>query len=133
MNSKIFIQGVVMNYFKLLVFCLLSSAFTFAMEKPHESSDWAQLVKQQAAIEAAKDFLRQELDIGEEGVLCSQFKGAGFTVKETYYKKLDFTTKQLLQAHRQLMKERLEEARRQLVKEQAKILKASQKRPYTEI
>jgi len=103
------------------------------MEKPHESADWPQLVKRQAAIEAAKDFLRQELNTSEEGVLCSQLKGAGFTAQETYYKELDFTTKQLLQAHRQLMEERLEEARRQLVKEQAKILKASQKRPYTEI
>lgn len=77
-----------MNYFKLLVFCLLSSAFTFAMENPHESSDWAQLVKQQAAIEAAKDFLRQELDIGEEGVLCSQFKEQVLLLKKLIIKNL---------------------------------------------
>lgn len=110
-----------MIHFRFFVFFLLSSAFAFGMEKPHESSDWPALVQRQAAIEAAKDFLRQKLNTGQEGVLCSQFKGAGFTAENTYYSNLGFTVDQLLQAHQQLMEE------------QAKILKASRKRGYTEI
>ena len=100
------------------------------MEQPHEDTNWAELVKGQAAIQAARDFLRQGPNTGKEFLLCSQFKGAGFTAQETYYQELGFTTQQLLQAHWQLMQEQLQEARRQLVKEKAK---APKKRQYTEI
>lgn len=110
-----------MIHFRFFIFFLLSSPFTFAMEEPHESSNWTELVQRQAAIEAARKFLTGNQPGILDSSLCVATPGAGFSAQELFYSNLGFTVDQLLQAYRQLMEE------------QAKILKASRKRRYTEI
>ncbi|NBP16094.1 hypothetical protein EBU95_17170 [bacterium] len=53
-----------MSYLRLSLLCISFSVSAFAMEPPHEDTNWAELVKGQAAIQAAKDFLRQGPNTG---------------------------------------------------------------------
>lgn len=103
-----------MIHFRFFIFFLLSSAFTFAMEEPHESSNWTELVQRQAAIEAARKFLTGNQPGILDSSLCVATPGAGFTAENTYYKNLGFTVGQLLQAHQQLMNQRSRESRKKM-------------------
>jgi hypothetical protein len=101
-----------MIYFRFFLFFLLSSAFTFAMENPHESSNWPELVQRQAAIKAAQEFLKGNHPGILDSSLCVATAGAGFSAQELFYSNLGFTVGQLLQAHQQLMNQRPRESKK---------------------